>query len=214
MKTTASFITAVFLFACSTSIPRTRLSDKSLRIMVDPDSISAEHYVRIQSALVKSGKFFVVDRSQGFQAVKKELERTHRSEADKYSDRDKYSIYGRLFGVGSVVVAHADCQRKQSWWNQNNWKLECTQFIQLIDSNTAQVIVAVEDKNSSDLSLDMSGVVPSWDGAIEKLVAAYPENYTPAYYTKELQDYQDLAQEAALREKEKMNAQRIPANSQ
>src|SRR5665647_827111 len=97
---------------------RTKWTDKSMRVMIDPDSIDEENYVQIQSALVRSGKFTVVDRARGMQAAEKEQERLHRNNSDRFEDKEKWAHWGKMYGVGSIIVPHVQCTKENSFMNR------------------------------------------------------------------------------------------------
>jgi hypothetical protein len=194
---------SVALFSCSSVEKRTRFTDKNMRVMIDPDSIAPEHHVRIQRALVASGMFAVIDRSKGMNAIKKEQERLHRNEVDRFEDREKWAHWGKLYGVGAIVVAHVQCFSKQSFWNPQMSIKRCDQFLSLMDANTGEIIMAVEGQADTENIMD-SGyqLAPSWDEVVEKFTAAYPKDFKFVPYSTRLVEYQDLSEEAARRQKE------------
>lgn len=187
---------AIGLVGCAT--PRTKWTDKTMRVMIDPDSIEADHHVMIQRSLVDSGKWFVVDRSKGFKAIKSEQERLHRTESDRYSDEQKWAHWGKLFGVGGIVVASAQCKKEQGWLI-GRWYQVCRQYLSIVDSNTGEVITAIEHKAESD----EADFYPKWDEAVDKLNASYPSHYVPSKTSKQIEDYKALSQEEAQRQKER-----------
>lgn len=207
---------------CGGKKPRTKYTDKSMRVMIDPDSINESHYARIQHALMKSDKFMVVDRSAGLNAVKKEQERLHRNESDRFDDKEKWAHWGKLYGVGAIVAAHAQCHRVYSWWTKGV-KLECYQRLALIDANTGEAFVTAEATNDGPSSRDQDYIMPDWDDAVDELVSNYPEHFQPDQYNEEVAHYQDVSNEHAQRQREvlaakeaaaekaKQAAQRIPA---
>lgn len=190
------------IFASCASAPRTKWTDKTMRVMIDPDSISADHHVAIQKALVESGKWFVVDRAKGYQALKAEQERLHRDEEDRYADREKYAHWGKMYGVGGIVVAAAQCKKKQGFFF-GGWSLVCKQYLSIVDANTGEVIAAIEEENSSD-SVE---IVPTWDDAVAKLNSAYPDAYKAMQTSERIENYKELSAEEAQRARE-----RKPAN--
>ena len=204
MKTLYLFTLGIMLIGCSHQERRTQYSDKNMRIMLYPDTISADHFARIQTALVQSNTWTVIDRSQGIEAIKKEQERTHRSESDRYEDREKFSHWGRLYGVGAVVVANVQCVNKTNPWRVNELRNYCQQFLNLVDANTGEVIIGVDAKNDSDL-----GMAPDWNEAVQNLAEAYPKYFTPTMISERLERYKEESKERALHEKEK-NKQEKP----
>lgn len=199
MKNVILIFLALALSACAT--PRTKWTDKTMRVMIDPDSIEAEHHVLIQRALVESGKFFVVDRAKGFKAIKTEQERLHRDEQDRYADRQKWAHWGKLYGVGGIVVASAQCKKEQGMIF-GGWYRVCRQFLSIMDSNTGEVITAIEHRAESD-EVDF---YPQWDDAVAKMNAAYPANFKPSQPSKQIEFYEELSAEEAQRQKERQPA--------
>lgn len=191
-------VSCLCIFGCSTQEPRTRYSDKNMRIMLYPDTISADHFARIQTALVRSDMWSVLDRGQGLKAVKQEQYTIHRSESDRYDDREKYAHWGKLYGVGAIVVAHAQCVNKPGKWRSNELRTYCQQFLNLIDSNTGEVVLGVEAENDSDY-----GETPDWNEVTKKLADEYPKYFTKEKVTERLERYKEESKEIALREKEK-----------
>ncbi len=201
---------SIFTLAACSSMPRTKWTDKNMRVFVDPDSIDAENYVRIQQALVQSHKFVVIDRATSFEAIKKEQERLHRTQVDRFEDRQKFALYGKLLGVGAIVVAHAQCENKSSWWNSTNNHLVCQQFLSMVDANTGEVFLAVEGENSGPVIASMPYVVPDWKDTVEKLLDEYPKEFEQRSASKTLLEYEEVAKENAIRQKEIVN-ERKPA---
>jgi hypothetical protein len=202
MKTLLRWIIALGVIGvtgtgCSHMPERTKFSDKSMRVVVDPEGIDANNYVRIQQALVASGKWIVLDRSLAFKAIQAEQYRLHRSMNDRFEDREKYAIWGRMLGAGGVVVAHTQCQVKSGFWSHYS---HCQQSLQLVDSNTTEVIDSAE--GDEDSSSDEYELAPSWRGIVAELNDNYPKRFEKNKDTQILLDYKDLAKEEAIRQKE------------
>lgn len=174
-----------------------------MRVLIDPDSLSADDYVAVQTALVKEGSFTVVDRSKGFKAIKVEQERTHRVEEDRYSDKEKWSHWGRLYGVGAIVVGHTQCYRTKPWFSQYSVVNRCKQYLSLMDSNTGEVIVAVDGEGDKPGSVDGGSynLPADWTDTVVKLVDTYPKEYKPQYYSEKLENYRDVSAEEARRQR-------------
>lgn len=204
-------LSLVILAGCS-SAPRTKWTDKSMRVMIDPDSIDEENYVQIQRAIVGSGKFTVVDRARGMKAMKKEQERTQRTEEDRFADKEKWSHWGKMYGVGSIIVAHVQCRQEHATFNRTKFYLDCRQLLAMVDSNTGEVFVAVEGRNDGPSSYDLSYMVPDWDETTEKLMSAYPKHYKDENYSKEVLVYQDLSDEHAKRQRELQEKSKEPSD--
>lgn len=168
-----------------------------MRILLDSESLPADEFVALERSLWESGKWFVVDRSRGYKAIREEQERLHRRDIDRFDDKNKFAHWGKLYGVGAIVVAHAQCQTKWNWWAQTH--LSCLQHVAIIDSNTSEVLAAtsnrVEGKGGETLS-------PSWDATVDKLNDAFPRNFQPDESTPGLLNYQAISKEEAQRQRE------------
>lgn len=193
-----------FLLGCSTSEKRTKWTDKNMRLMIDPDSIGAGDYVSVQTAFVKQGSFTIVDRSSGFKAIKSEQERTHRNEEDRYAAKERWSQWGKLYGVGAIVVGHSQCYRAKPWFSQYSTVNRCKQFLSLVDSNTGEVIVAVDGEIDSPATVDGGSfsTPPDWTETVEKLIEIYPKDFKPQYYSDKLENYRAVSEEEAKRQRE------------
>lgn len=204
--------------ACSSSkIARNKFSDKNLRVCIDPTNLDANNYARLQIELVKSEAFFVVDRAKGAQAIKREQEMLHRNEADRFEDKEKWSLWGKLYGCGAIVVGQAQCHKVQDNWNSAKSKTRCEQFLQLVDANTGEVRVTGEGESDSDSTFDNYAMLaPDWKEAVENLIEAYPKWFESEDYAKSLQIYQGIAEEEARRQSEivERNKNRSPTSVQ
>lgn len=180
-------------------MPRTKWTDPVMRVMVDPDSIDANHHVRIEEALMGSGKWVVIDRAQGMKAIKKEQERLHRTEADRFDDQEKWSHWGKLYGVGGIVTAHVQCQYKLTFLIHAPYQY-CHQYLAIVDANTGQIITAIEDTAETDA--DEAYIAPSWADAVDKLNNSFPKNFEARKDDPRLDTYRALSKEEAVRQKE------------
>lgn len=190
------------LVGCATSLPRTKWNDAQHRVFIDPENINTADYARIQHALVNTGKFVVVDRAQALRAVKKEQERLHREESDRFEDKEKFAWYGKLYGVGSIIVANVQCKREASFWNNQNQVKVCLQRLAVIHANTGQIMASVENTNSEAYTFDLEYIAPDWEGTVEKLVDNFPKNFEVRGPDKELEIYKDVSKEEAQRQRE------------
>lgn len=184
---------------CS-SQQRTKWTDPAMRVMVDPDGLPAREYIRIVHALKASGKWFVVDRKDGLKAIFKEQRMIHRQYPDKFKDEEKYSIWGRLYGIGGVVIGRADCVRRSGFWSGYT---RCKQNLAIISANSGEVLATAEDDND-DAELDRSGDIQigsDWTDAVNKLNNDFPKNYEPMKYSKEMRQFREEAKEEAIRQK-------------
>lgn len=203
-------ILSLCLVACSSDPKRTRDSDKTLRVMIDPDSIDSANHVVLQNDLISSGKFYVIDRAAAYKAVKKEQERQHLTEADRFEDKQKYALWAKLYGAGGVVVAHIQCVDNQSTGNiligvahlatlgVFHKSRVCDQFLELVDTNTAEVISSVRNTYKTD----SERYEMSWKDSVEKLISSYPETFRETTKHQILQNYEQQAAEEVQRRRE------------
>lgn len=204
-------IALVLLGACSST--RTKFSDPAMRVFVSPDSVDAENYTRIVNALVETKKFTVIDRSEAFRAIKREQERLHRDESDRFDDKEKWAWWGRLLGTRTIIVPRVQCRTERSFWNRDRAQKECLQSLQAADANTGEIYLTVEGENSAPISYDMTFIVPDWEDTVGKFSDKYPTEWEKRYYTKEVQLYQDVSKEEAIRQKEQVLESKTPARS-
>ena len=187
------------LDGCAGKTPRTRYSDPYMRVALWPNGIDAANYVRIQQALIASGRFIVVDRGSGLAAIKEEQEALHETQADRFADPEKFAHWGKLLGVGAIIVAHTQCAQKHAWLARSMYA-RCQQFAEIVNSNTGEVMASSEGQE--DTANNEEDLAPSWDSTVERLVDAYPKHYEPNRDTRELADYKELSKEEAQRHRE------------
>lgn len=198
---------ALFLSNCA-SKERTKWTDPAMRVMVDPTGIPARDYVRIVSALKKSGKWFVVDRRDGLRAIFKEQRMIHRVRPDQFKDEEKYSIWGRLYGVGGVVIAHVDCAKTYGFWSSST---VCKQNLAIISANSGEVL-ATADAENDDAETNYHGDIKigsDWTDAVEQLNDNFPKNYEKVKYNSDMELFRSEAKEEAVRQKENLGHDRI-----
>jgi hypothetical protein len=194
----AGSVTAI-LIGCASPEHRTRYTDKNMRLMIDPASVSPENYARIQTALVQQEMWVVLDRSAGLEAIKKEQETLHRTSSDRYDDKQKWAHWGKLYGVGAIVVSHAQCFNKKTWYDPKG-EYYCSQFLNLVDANTGEVILGVEGGEYTD-GPDAS---PDWKKIAGKLADAYPKDFKRQPTSERIENYKSESEEASRRQKEIM----------
>ena len=192
---------------CSSEPIRNRESDKSLRVMIDPDSVDSKNHIILQNDLISSGYFYVIDRSQAFRAIQKEQDRLHKTVPDRFEDRQKYAQWGKLYGVGAVVTAHIQCTDNPSTENVlmglahlatlgifHNRRI-CAQFLELTDSNTGEIISSVRN----DFKTDDERNQMSWSESVSKLVDRYPKTFRQPAKANVLREYEQQSAEEAQR---------------
>lgn len=177
-------VLCVCLVSCSSTVKRTIKSDKTMRVMIDPSSARG-NYINVQTALVSNGRFMVVDRHNGYRAVTKEQDRSYTYQSRRFANNQKFAHYGKLYGVGAVVIAKAQCRNTRSVW-MNASIQRCLLFLNLVDANTGEVVVGVKDEKDAP-----HGAYPDWDEAVEKLVSVYPEYFTEVEIHQRLKNYME-----------------------
>ncbi|MGK5085225.1 hypothetical protein WDW37_18205 [Bdellovibrionota bacterium FG-1] len=185
---------ATFCACSSAPVARTKYSDHAHRVFLSPKGISGEDYVAIQASLSEVNRFFIVDRSSGFNAVRREQAMIHRDDIEAFNDADKYSRLGALYSVGAVIVANAHCTRIEGFLGPS---LMCRQYISAVDASTGLVIVAVSGTSEARMVNGM----PSWDDTVDKFCKAFPTTWESNQNTAELETYRKLAGEEARKQK-------------
>ena len=194
----AIFLILFMLYSCSSQVKRTKFSDKNMRIMIDPDSLKVRDFVRLQTSLVKEDVFTVIDRGAGFRATKKEQERLHRNSSGRFDDREKFAHWGKLFGVGAILVGHSQCTYAKKFWRGNKPYNKCYQALNLVDANTGEVVIGVDGESWAPM-----GEQPDWEETIRKLIEIYPTHFTADKTTERLHRYKQESKEHSQRQKEK-----------
>lgn len=170
----------VFLFAylflmvesgCSSAPPpvRTRHSDPVMRISVFPKNISQGSYVRLQNALQSNGAWIVVDRANGFQAVDDEQGLEHESMANRFDAAERYARFGKLYGVGGIVVATEQCNGGYGSWSGQFSR--CFENLSLINATTGEVMAVAEDIQDTVNSV----TAPDWTRIVDKMTDNFPK---------------------------------------
>lgn len=188
----------------SAPLERTRWTDPARRIMIDPESIDPTNYVKIQRSLMQQGKgkFIVVDRSTGLRAAKREQNAQHINESDRFNNEDKWAHWGKFYGVRGIVVAHIQCVERQSMWGPQRYN-DCQQYLSIVDANTAEVIVAVEDTGKTPWALTNQTPTPSWDDIVEEMIDEYPSHFEYDKEHESLKIYRAESKERSIRKQEK-----------
>lgn len=199
-----TFATILVLTGCAgKQIERSKWTDKNFRVMIDPVGLDANQYARLQQALVQTDHFVVVDRARGLNAIRREQENLHRQDVDRYEDQEKWALWGKLYGVGAVVVAQSQCYKVTHVWDASKTKSRCQQFVSMIDANTGVVIASASGESDSAATMDSyAQLSPDWEDVVEDLVKRYPKYFENKSYAKPLETYRGIAQEEATRQKE------------
>lgn len=196
-------VVAISIAACSSQkVARSKWNDKNLRVCID-NEIDTNNYARLQLSLMKSEKFVVVDRNSGLRAAVAE-QNMERANDSRFDSKERWSLWSRLWGCGSIVVGQSQCHRVQSRWNSTQYRNRCSLFLTLVDANTSEVRASAEAESESEATLDYySQLAPSWDEAVEKMVQSYPKIFESDSYAESIQVYRGIAEEEAARQREK-----------
>lgn len=198
-------VLSFFVLGCSgPQIKRTLETDPVRRVFIDP-KIDVAHYTEIRRALVQTGKFEVVDRSEAFEAAFREQELQHAQRGERFNDKEKWSWLGEFYGAAAVIQGNASCYQAKNFWG--TFMRYCRQTLSLIDTSTGVVVFSVVGENSIPWTVDW--VVPDWDKTVEKAADAYPEYFKPRIVKTPLKQYMEQSEERAKREREK----RTPAGN-
>lgn len=187
---------AVALAGCSTA--RTKFNDPVMRLIVAPEGLNEENYTKVSLALMNTGKFRILDRGLGYEALKNEQDRQHKNESDRYESTEKWALYAKLHGAGGVALATQVCQRSNSFWT-DIYYLKCIQIIRIINASTSEIISIVENKVEGKAGECSLGV--SWEETAWKLADSFPEQFEKNKDSDELNAYRKIAEESAAKVK-------------
>ena len=189
------------LTGCSSVPPMTKWTSPSMRIAIDPASVSSADYVRISEALVRSGKYFVVDRENGFQAVVREQDAEHIGAPERFGDADRYARMARLYGVGAIVVGNVQGATRHTLWGTEY--VHCLQHLALINATTAEVISQVQGENDdAEHYYGDIKIASDWTDTVEKLNAAIPKEFELDKYDARMIAHRAELREESIRERE------------
>lgn len=174
-------ILMVMSVGCATS--RTRSSDPVMRIAIDADSMPIESYVRLQAALVKSKEFIVIDRAAGFQFMDKEQRMQH--ESNRFEKAERYAEWGKMYGVGGVVVGIQACSAVYGWTGPH---LKCQENLSLIDVTTGETLAVSEDTQNTDMQI----ANPSWEDAVNEMIDHFPKTFVNDDNLHQTVEYQSV----------------------
>ena len=171
MKKLMMVLIALSLTGCA-SMARNRYSDPVLRIAIDGDSIdSVQDHARLQNSLVESNFFVVVDRGSGFDAINKEQELVHQEKKERFGTNEKYARWGKMYGIGGILVATQSCSWQTSISNAVYKK--CLQDLTLINATTGEVMASSEAISESEDAIPTA----SWNKTVDLLISHYPKKY-------------------------------------
>lgn len=212
MKIMKIALVAVLTSACSTApspVVRTKQADPIMRVAIDPENLPEDSYMRLEMALFRDGRFQIVDRGRGFRAALQEQELQHKENGNRFSARDKYALWARMFGVGGVIVAHQSCREFEGFSGLIYNK--CHLNLSIIDASTGEIISMGEAKAETEGSQQN----PGWGGAVDSLAENFPKTMiNPAdphqtmKYSQTLMQYRKQAADADA----DLDAGRVPAS--
>lgn len=189
------------LTGCSSGPQITKWTSPAMRIAIDPDSVSSADYVRISEALVQSGKFFVVDRQNGFRAVVQEQNVQHFDAPERFGDAERYARIARLYGVGAVVIGNVQCVSRETFWGSSY--MHCVQFLALINATTAEVIAQVKGENDdAEHYYGDIKIASDWTGTVNRLNDAIPKEFEVEKWDKRMMAHRNELKEDSIRERE------------
>lgn len=199
MRTTVTKLTMVLalgtlLVGCAT--PRTKDTDPSMRVMVDPDSIEKGHYVRLVNALQQSGKYIVVDRADAFKAAKKEQDFQYTDGDQRVDTRERYATYGKMYGVGGVVVGKAQCSPSTRFMSYQG-DYDCVQNLSIVDARSGEIIATAEftTEGEGQFLYGEMKVAPAWDEAVQQLNDNFPKKYVKRSRHEKIVEREDEAEQ-------------------
>lgn len=197
MRIKYTILIPLVLSACAGIPNRSRSTDPVMRVAIDADSIPRGSYTRLLHSLMESGKFVVVDRSSGFKAIAKEQEIQHAT--SRFGTNEKYALWGQMYGVGGIFIGTQQCEVKYAMFTHDPYT-KCYQNLDLLDATTGEVMAVAESTAEGT-----QYVAPSWEDAVDSLLAHYPKKFMDKHDLHRTINYDDALVE--YREKT------VPANS-
>ena len=167
----------VLMIVAGCATPRTKHSDPAMRVFVDPDSLDKKNLPRLKAALQATGKWIVVDRDAGYNAMNKEQDRQHKDSENRIEQKERYAVWGKQYGVGGVITASSQCSASKRFM-ANRTDFDCVQNLQVMDAKTGEVLATAEGlgTDGSFFYAEMN-IAPSWTETVEKLNESYPKYF-------------------------------------
>lgn len=150
-----------------------------MKVFVSPDNLYQSEHQSIVTALLRSKRFLIVDRSAGLNAGEREKDFQDTPEVGyRLAKRQK------LEGSGGVIVATRECDRKIGW---SEVYLTCSMVLSLYDVSSARLIYAYEG--------EYEGRSPTW----KKVAAEFAEDIPTGIVDEEIPIHlqEDIAEAAA-----------------
>lgn len=195
------------LLGCATQ--RNKNTDPSMRVFLSCDSLDSKNCLRLKQALVASGKWIVVDRDDGLKAAVKEQDFNYKDQENRVTDRERYAVYGEMYGAGGVFIAGIQCAPSKRFWAYKG-DHDCIQTLSIVDTKTGVVVTSVEDlATDSQHFYGELKVAPSWSSIVEKLDKEFPAHYADKIRHAKIVQRED---EAQARSSELRQPSSVPTN--
>lgn len=175
------------------TMERNKWSDKNMRISVQPHVNGCDEVdtADIQAQLMKQNKWTIVDRQAGYRSAFGEQDLVHLQKADRFANNYKYSHFGKMSGVGSIVIPKCYCGR-----DLYGGDTMCDIGLSLVDASTGEVIIAVGGEYRRHYGRSIN-----WEDLVEEFTERYPRKFEGDQEYKSLKDYQAETRENAHQKK-------------
>lgn len=171
----------VSLSACSSGpVRKTEKMEKwtapEMRVAVYAPYTSEMAQAQIEEAIQMTGKFWIVSRGDGLDAIFKEQEMTHREQMDRFENREKWAHWGKAHGVGAIIFGREKCNEVISFGG-GIFK-RCQQSLSMIDATSGEILATALEIADGEVD----GLAPSWNEVSDKLMKRIPKMWVEKVY--------------------------------
>lgn len=152
------------LVSCASKERRTVESDQALRVAVNLEHIDLGNHQSVQSALLKSHKFIIVDRGPGMSMVNQERAAQWGVGRAVFEPAKRGAIGGYQWGAGGIVTPVLTCEHRWGFWGPSD---TCLASLSITSARSGEILASV--------SMKCGNKRPNWNKLVTELISDYPE---------------------------------------
>lgn len=166
---------------CSSKERRTVSSDQVMRIAIDLSNIDLGNHQALQSALLKTKKFVIVDRGPGMKMINEERQSQWNIGRAVYEPSSRAAMGGHVLGAGGIVTPIIVCEHHWGFWGASN---KCMTSLTITSARTGEILGSVTQEKGR----------PKWEKLVAEFIQVYPEyfEYHPASGTRLDQEQEQI----------------------
>lgn len=151
------------LVSCASKEQRTVESDQVLRVAIDISNIDLGNHQALQSALLKTKKFIIVDRGPGMSMINQERQSQWGIGRAVYEPALRAAMGGHMMGAGGIITPVIYCEHHWGFWGASN---KCKNSLTITSARTGEILGSVNSEGK-----------PNWNKLVAEFVQTYPEYF-------------------------------------